>query len=123
MAHFAKIDSNTNIVIDINVVNNEDLNNLPYPDSEAVGIVFLAPWTEPNTYWKQTSYNNNFRYWYACIGHTYDNVRDAFIAPKPFDSWILNENTCLWEAPVPLPAGANVFNSKWIEATQTWELK
>jgi hypothetical protein len=123
MAHFAKIDSNTNIVIDVNVVNNEDLNNLSYPESEAVGISYLAQWTEPNTYWKQTSYNNNFRYRYAGIGYTYDSARDAFISPQPFPSWILNESTTLWEAPVSLPDGAKESDYNWIEETQTWQLK
>ena len=70
--------------------------------------------------WIQTSYNGNIRKNYAGIGYTYDQTRDAFIAPKPFNSWILNEETCLWEAPVALPDTENRYN--WNETNQTWDL-
>lgn len=81
MAHFAKIDSQTNIVLEVNVVDNNDIQNLPFPDSEPVGIEFLIPWNTPGTYWKQTSYNGNFRKNYAGIGYTYDPVLDIFVPP------------------------------------------
>ena len=67
---------------------------------------------------KRTSYNNNIRYNYAGIGYTYDTVRDAFIAPKPFASWVLNEATCRWEAPVARPSEGGPW--AWDEDTEIW---
>jgi hypothetical protein len=80
MAHFAKLD-NQNIVIDVNVVNNETINNLPFPESEPVGVAFLTEWSGGYTNWKQTSYNSNFRKNYAGIGYTYDPISDEFVPP------------------------------------------
>jgi len=119
MAHFAKIDSTTNLVLEVNVVNNEDVKDLTFPESEAVGIAFLTPWNTDGTYWKQTSYNNNFRKNYAGIGFTYDSVRDAFIPEQPFNSWLLNEDTCQWEAPIPYPNDGNFYD--WDETTLSWK--
>jgi hypothetical protein len=118
MAHFAKVNSDTNIVLDVNVVNNDDIQNLSFPESESVGITFLIPWNTPNTYWKQTSYNNNFRKNYAGIGYTYDESRDAFIPPKPFNSWLLDEDTCQWKAPVDYPTDGKDYI--WNEDTLSW---
>jgi hypothetical protein len=70
---------------------------------------------------KRTSYNGNLRKNYAGIGYTYDAGRDAFIPPKPFDSWLLDEATCLWESPVPYPTDG--FTYIWNEATVDWELQ
>jgi hypothetical protein len=78
MAHFAKIDDQ-NVVIDVIVVNNETLNNLPFPESEAVGLAFLTDWSGGYTNWKQTSYNANFRKNYAGVGFIYDPVLDEFV--------------------------------------------
>ena len=120
MAHFAKIDSQTNIVLEVNVVNNDDIQNLPFPESESIGIAFLKLWNTPNTYWKQTSYNNNFRKNYAGVGDTYDESRDAFIAPKPFNSWVLDENA-QWKAPVDMPSDASMDKIyTWNESTTSW---
>lgn len=119
MAHFAKLDEN-NLVTDVNVVNNEDVQNLPFPDSEPVGVEFLTQWSGGYTNWKQTSYNANFRKNYAGIGFTYDSSRDAFIPPKPFPSWVLNEQTCRYDAPVPYPSDGNIY--MWDEATVSWKL-
>jgi len=69
--------------------------------------------------WIQTSYNNNIRKNYAGVGYSYDEVRDAFIPPKPFDSWTLNEETCNWEAPTPYPDDGQVYS--WDE-TEGWIL-
>ena len=118
MAHFARINSTTNIVIEVNVVNNDDIQNLPFPESEPVGIQFLVPWFQEGTYWKQTSYNSSFRKNYAGIGYTYDPVRDAFIPPKPFASWVLNEDACLWDSPVPYPTDGKMY--RWDETTTNW---
>ena len=67
---------------------------------------------------KRTSYNGNIRKNYAGIGYTYDSTRDAFIAPKPFESWILNEETCVWEAPTAYPTDDKVY--VWNEETTSW---
>ena len=80
MAHFAKLDDN-NIVMEVNVVGNEIINNLPFPESEALGLSFLIEWSGGYTNWKQTSYNANFRKYYAGIGYTYDPVLDEFVPP------------------------------------------
>ena len=81
------------------------------------------------TGWVQTSYNTRggvhpdgtpMRKNYAGIGYTYDSVRDAFIPPKPYPSWVLNENTCLWDSPMPRPPGEDMYT--WDEATGTWVL-
>ncbi len=103
MAHYAKIDDN-NIVTQVNVVDEE----------------FFA--ANPERYegiWIQTSYNNNIRKNFAGIGDTYDPERDAFIAPKPFDSWILNEETCQWEAPTPYPTDDKRY--VWNDNREEWE--
>jgi hypothetical protein len=70
--------------------------------------------------WLQTSDNGSIRKNYAGIGYFYDRVRDAFIPPKPFESWILNEDTCLWDAPVPYPDDDNKYT--WNEETTNWDL-
>jgi len=117
MGHFAKLDDQS-IVIDVNVVNNETLNNLPFPESEPVGVAFLTEWSGGYTNWKQTSYNASFRKNFAGVGYTYDSVLDAFIAPKPFPSWLLNTTTCQWEAPISYPTDGKRYY--WNEDTQQW---
>jgi hypothetical protein len=117
MANFAKLDDQ-NIVLDVNVVNNETINNLPFPESEPVGIAFLTEWSGGYTNWKQTSYNANFRKNYAGIGYTYDATLDAFIAPSPYPSWLLNLDTCQWEPPVPYPTDNKIYS--WDEEAQQW---
>ena len=103
MAHFAKINK-TNIVTDVIVAEQDFIN------SGKVGDSFL---------WIQTSYNGSFRKNYAGIGFQYDKTRDAFIPIKPFNSWILNETTCRWEAPVAYPDDENIYN--WNETTINWD--
>ena len=98
MAHFAELnDSNT--VVTVNVLNNEVINNLPFPDSEPIGIEFFTEWSGGYSNWRQTSYNGNFRKNYAIIGGIYDPIRDAFIGPQPQveGSWVLNQETLKWE--------------------------
>jgi len=102
MSHFAKIDSN-NIVTEVIVAEQDFIN------SGAVGDSFL---------WVQTSYNNNFRKNYAGVGFTYDSALDAFIPPQPYPSWVLNEDTCLWEAPVAYPDDDKMY--EWDEETTSW---
>jgi len=125
MAHFAKIGLN-NKVIEVQSINNNELLDSNGVEQEVNGIDFLTKLTGWSI-WKQTSYNNNFRKNYAGIGYTYDEDRDAFIPPKPFNSWILNEDTCLWEAPIPMPELTqeqidNKTGYKWNEENQTWDL-
>lgn len=106
MAHFAEIDSN-NIVLRVLVVDNSH---------ELGGAEYLAYDLRLGGRWIQTSYNGSIRKNYAGIGFFYDEIRDAFIPPKPFPSWVLNETTCQWEAPVPSPLG----DFYWDEATLSW---
>ena len=109
MAHFAKLNSE-NVVDQVVVVHNNDA-----PD-EASGIAFLNTlFGDAN--WVQTSYNGNIRKNYAGVGYTYDNQRDAFIAPQPFPSWTLVEETCQWSAPVPVPTDGMY---SWDESTTSW---
>lgn len=115
MAHFAELDSN-NTVLRVIVVNNNDILDSNGQESEEVGINFCKGLFGGE--WKQTSYNANFRKNYAGIGYTYDGVLDAFIPPQPYPSWILNQSTCLWEAPVPMPTDGQLYG--WDEATQSW---
>jgi len=118
MATFAKIGLNNKVIEVLSVHNNELLDSNGV-EQENIGIDFLTKLTGW-AIWKQTSYNGNFRKNHAGIGYTYDEDRDAFIPPKPFNSWILNETTCLWEAPVALPDIENRYN--WNEETQQWDL-
>ena len=128
MAHFAKIGLN-NKVIEVQSVVNEVLHDSNGVEQEVIGVDFLTKLTGWSI-WKQTSYNTRggvhltggtpFRKNHASVGYTYDEDRDAFIAPKPFNSWILNETTCLWEAPVAYPDDDNRYT--WNETNQTWDL-
>jgi len=118
MATFAKIGLNNKVIEVLSVHNNELLDSNGV-EQEVIGIDFLTKLTGWSI-WVQTSYNNNFRKNHAGIGYTYDEDRDAFIAPKPFNSWILNETTCLWEAPVAYPDDGERYI--WNEETTTWDL-
>ena len=125
MAHFAKLDQN-NVVIFVTVGRDED-NGKEDQLTARTGDVY-----------KQTSYNTRggvhydpvtgqpsdnqnkaFRKNYAGVGYTYDYDRDAFIPPKPFNSWVLNETSCLWEAPVPMPTDGKRYT--WNEETVSWD--
>jgi hypothetical protein len=110
MAHFAKVENG--IVTQVIVIDQETLNT--------------GNWGDP-TSWVQTSYNTHggqhpegrpLRKNYAGIGYTYDTGRDAFIPPKPFASWVLNETTCQWDAPVAMPTDDKMY--RWDEATTSW---
>tara|TARA_R100001440_G_scaffold37049_1_gene56310 strand:+ start:232 stop:579 length:348 start_codon:yes stop_codon:yes gene_type:complete len=113
MAHFAKLGVG-NIVERVEVVSND------VATDEQTGVDFLNNLYGTRDVWKQTSYNNNFRKNFAGIGYTYDLVRDAFIPPKPFYSWTLNETTCHWEAPVAYPDDGKEY--QWNESTKQWDL-
>jgi hypothetical protein len=108
MAHFAEIDGD-NLVTRVLVVPNEQENR---------GHEYLATDLGLGGTWVQTSYNATIRKNYAGIGYTFDSVRDAFIPPKPFASWVLNEDTCNWDAPVARPEDDKMYT--WDEATTSW---
>ncbi len=115
MAHFAKLDEYNNVLA-VHVVNN-DVITIDGNESEQAGIDFLTS-LHGHTLWKQTSYNGTFRKNYAGVGYTYDTGRNAFIAPKPYSSWTLNETTCQWEAPVAYPTDGKQYG--WFEPNQQW---
>ena len=117
MAHFVRLDENSIVVQGIVVHNNELIDN--GVESEAKGIAFCQS-LFPGGDWIQTSYNGNIRKNYAGIGYTYDEQRDAFIPPQPYPSWLLNEATCLWDAPVPMPEDGERYT--WDEATTSWAI-
>jgi hypothetical protein len=116
MAHFAELDE-TNIVQRVIVVGNDDLLDENGNESEQKGIDFCVNLL--GGIWKQTSYNATFRKNYAGIGYLYDPILDAFIQPQPFPSWILNEDTCQWETPIPYPTDGKDYY--WNENLQEWE--
>ena len=121
MAHFAQLNKQ-NEVINVTVVDNADLLNLEFPDSEIRGQALLNTWfPNPDDSWKQTSYNDNFRGRLATIGGTYDPVNDVFIAPQPWDTWVLNPVTFEWEAPVPIPDGLTYEDVQWDPYTNSWK--
>ena len=121
MAHFAKLGTG-NIVTAVHVVSND------VATTEQAGVDFLNDLYKTRDVWKQTSYNTKggvhllgetpFRKNYASIGYTYNQTKDAFIPPKPFDSWILNEDTWLWEAPVAYPSDGKEY--EWDESSKSW---
>jgi hypothetical protein len=115
VAHFAEIGEN-NIVLRVIVVSNDDCKDAEGDESEAVGAEFCRNLLGGT--WKQTSYNGNMRFRYAGVGYTYDSDLNAFIAPKPFPSWTLNEETTDWEAPVARPEEGMW---SWNESEQEWE--
>ena len=128
MSHYARLDKN-NVVVFVITAKSDNKEN-----------EFTA---DTGNIWKQTSYNTiggvhyttdeegnripsedqtkAFRKNYAGIGFTYDENLDAFIPPKPFDSWVLNEDTCLWEAPIPYPENSEGIYYEWNESNQSWD--
>jgi hypothetical protein len=123
MAHFAKIGTG-NIVERVEVVSND------IATTEQAGVDFLNNLYGTRDVWKQTSYNTvggvhklggtPFRKNYASVGGKYDPIRDTFYNPQPYFSWTLNEDTCLWEAPVAYPTDGQRYN--WNEETQQWDV-
>jgi hypothetical protein len=114
MAHFAQIDGN-NVVTQVIVVANKDTADANGVEKEYIGAAFCEKLFGGT--WKQTSYNGTIRKNYAGIGYTYNADIDAFVPPKPFASWLLNNDTAQWEAPVPMPEGGMY---SWDEDTGSW---
>ena len=115
MAHFAQLDGN-NVVTQVIVVDNKDCSDAAGVEKEYIGAAFCERLFGGT--WKQTSYNGNMRKNYAGIGYTYNADIDAFVPPKPFASWVLNNDTAQWEAPTPMPDDGNKYT--WDEATTSW---
>jgi len=123
MAHFAKLGTG-NIITTVEVVHND------VAITEQAGIDFINKLYNTRDVWKQTSYNTRggvhqlgntpFRKNFAGVGFKYDQIRDAFIPPKPYVSWILNETTCQWEAPVAYPDDGKRY--QWNEETTSWDI-
>jgi hypothetical protein len=127
MAYFAKLGTG-NIIEQVISINNSVITDSNGIEQEQLGVDFINKLYNTRDVWKQTSYNNNIRKNYAGIGYQYDQTRDAFIPPKPFNSWILNEDTCLWNAPVARPEltqeqidNKNYYS--WNETILNWEIK
>ena len=124
MAYFAKLGTG-NIVEQVISINNTVITDANGVEQEQLGNDFINKLYNTRDVWKQTSYNNNFRKNFAGIGYHYDQARDAFIAPKPFNSWILNEDTCRWKSPVAMPTTELENNQyySWNESILNWEIK
>ena len=118
MAHFAQLDEN-NVVTQVIVVSNADTADANGVEKESIGVAFCERLFGGK--WKQTSYNGNTRKRYAGIGYTYNESLDAFVPPKPHNSWVLNNTTANWDAPTPMPTDAaeNEFY-RWDEPTTSW---
>lgn len=114
MAHFAQLDENS-VVLQVIVVNNSVVEDLPFPESEPLGVAFCQSLLGPETIWKQTSYNANFRKNYAGAGDTYRADIDAFVTPQPDPQCILNTETAQWNCP---PLDGKQYT--WDESTQSW---
>ena len=132
MAYFAKLGTG-NIVETVISINNSVITDSNGIEQEQLGVDFINKLYNTRDVWKKTSYNTNagvhklggtpFRKNYAGIGYQYDQTRDAFIPPKPFNSWILNEDTCRYEAPVAMPSDASFDKKyKWNEQTLSWDI-
>ena len=133
MAHFAKLDTDETTVLSVVVVADKDWQDENGDESEEAGQRYMTKrngW--PAALWKQTSYNTQagvhrlggtpLRKNYAGIGYTYDTSRNAFIPPKPFPSFVLNEDTCCWDNPVATPDTDNDHRALWNEGTLSWDI-
>jgi hypothetical protein len=118
MAHFAKLHSD-NTVVQVIVVNNDVLKDENGIEQEQLGIDFCSNLFGGN--WMQCSYNGSIRKNFPSVGYSYSPERNAFIEPKPFASWILNEDICRWEAPTPKPEGGYGFHYNWDEESVLWK--
>ncbi|HHZ94856.1 MAG TPA: hypothetical protein EYN67_04695 [Flavobacteriales bacterium] len=118
MAHYAKLGLNSKVT-NVVFLENDNIIDSEGVESEQLGIDYLSEGTG-YPFWIQTSYNGNFRKNYAGIDYRYDEDRDAFIPPKPYTSWVLDEETCQWEAPIPSPDDGGQY--MWDEEIQDWSI-
>jgi len=116
MAHFAELDEN-NVVLRVVVVDNKETADATGVEKEHIGAAFCERLLGGR--WVQTSYNANIRKNYAGIGYTFNESIDAFVPPKPFPSWLLNETTAQWHSPVAMPTDGKMYS--WNEATLSWD--
>ena len=119
MAHYARV-NNENIITFVTPIPNEmitDINGVEHEDWAFKHLYETIP-DSLGDRWVQTSYNNNFRVRYAGLGYSWNEELNAFIPPKPYESWSLNEETCLWEAPVAYPTDGEVYD--WDEDLGDW---
>ena len=119
MAHFAQLDEN-NIVTSVLVVGNDDIQNLPFPESEPLGVAFLQN-LFPDTTWKQTSYNHNFRFRYAGVGYAFHSEcgqHGGFAPPAEYNYFVFDATACAWIPPIPYPVDG--FSYYWNDATRSW---
>jgi hypothetical protein len=114
MSHFAELDAN-NVVLRVVVVANKDTSDANGVEKEHIGAAYLEKLLGGT--WKQTSYNGKIRKNYAGVGYTYRADIDAFVAPKPYPSWVLDESA-QWQAPVPMPDDGEMYS--WDEDAQSW---
>jgi hypothetical protein len=126
MAHFAELDINNKVLKVVKACNQDIANNGGEQSVQAAEhFKTVCPLSENGVKFVQTSYNKNFRKNFAGVGMTYDENRNAFIPPKPYNSWVLNEDTCNWEAPITLPNlaygdGSFYYTPIWNESEITW---
>jgi len=127
MAHFCQLDEN-NVVTQV-IVANEDTSDANGVEAEEIGVAFCKKLLGADTNWKQTSYNNSFRVRYAGIGYSYNETLNAFVPPKPFESWVLKTETADWESPVgPAPTLTKAQTKarsyySWNEEDGKWDLE
>lgn len=120
MAHFAELNE-TNEIIRVLVVSNDDICDEQGNEQETVGIALAKKLTGSTNTWIQVSYNGSFRRQYPkSPGYVYDPSLDVLIEPSPYPSWVLDENA-YWQAPVPKPDDEEGFVFTWNEETQTWD--
>ena len=108
------------MVDDVIIVSDQICNNFDFPKSEVLGQLYITSILGLTGKWMQTSIDSSFRKNFASVNYFYDEDKDAFIPPRPFDSWGLNADTCNWEAPIPKPIGEGKY--AWNETDQTWNL-
>lgn len=117
MSHFAELNQQ-NIVLRVVVIDNDAIKDDAGIECETLGIDLCHQLFGDGGVWKQTSYNANFRKNYAGIGYRYDADLDAFIEPQPFNSWILDQESCRWVAPKPMPNDGRAYT--WDESLMRW---
>lgn len=118
MAHFAKVNKNSGLVERVIVVSNKNCGGGEFPESEPIGQKFIKDTLKLQGIWKQTSYNGNFRAYYAGVGYTYNEIYNVFIPPSPYPSWVLDEKKIIWKAPVPMPNDGKEY--VWDESLVEW---
>lgn len=116
MAHFAKINEK-NTVEQVIVIDNNNIDHLEFPESEPVGQEFIKSIGLDGN-WLQTSYNSKFRKHFAGTEYTYDKVKDVFVPPQPYPSWILDADTLLWTPPAKYPSDGKLY--RWDETIKNW---